>query len=90
MTKKYFFKLYVADHTLNSRTAIKNFNKIFFEKLENEYTLEIIDVLENPLKAEEEKILATPTLIINNPPVRRFIGNLSNGEDILLSLGIGI
>ncbi len=39
MTKKYLFKLYINDHSLNSRTAIKNFNKIFSQKLENEYSI---------------------------------------------------
>ncbi len=87
MTKKYFFELYINDHTTISQVAIKNFNKIFLAKFKTQYTLEVIDVLENPLKAEEEKILVTPTLIKKNPPpVRRFVGDLSNPDDLLLSL----
>ena len=87
MTKKYSFELYITGYTINSKIVIQNLNQIFYEQFKNECTLEVIDVLKNPLKAETEKILATPTLILKSPPpVKRFIGNLSNREDILVHL----
>ncbi len=88
MIKKYFLKLYIADdRTILSRTVIRNFNKIILKKIRNEYTLEIIDISRQPLKGEEEKIVATPTLIKIMPsPVIRFVGDLSNEENILAHL----
>ena len=51
------------------------------------YELEIIDVLEHPQVAEDERILATPTLIKQlPPPLRRVIGDLSDTEKVLLGL----
>jgi circadian clock protein KaiB len=49
--------------------------------------MRVIDVLEHPQLAEDEKILATPTLIKQlPPPLRRVIGDLSDKEKVLLGL----
>ena len=51
----------------------------------------IIDVLERPQLAEEDKILATPTLIRESPtPPRRIIGDLSDPEKVILSLDLSV
>ena len=51
--------------------------------------LKVIDVLKNPQLAEEDKILATPTLAkILPPPVRRIIGDLSDRERVLIGLDL--
>ena len=87
MIKKYFFKLYISGHQTNSQTVIENLNQIFSEQFKNEYILEIIDVLKEPLKAEEEKIIVTPILIKKIPsPIIRFVGDFSNGKNILAYL----
>jgi circadian clock protein KaiB len=75
----------------SSRTsaAIANLNRICEQELAGQYQLEIIDVLEHPDVAEDEKILATPTLIKSLPlPLRRVIGDLSNTEKVLLGLEV--
>jgi circadian clock protein KaiB len=57
--------------------------------LGNNYELVIVDILERPQLAEEQKILATPTLIRESPlPVRRVIGDLSDKEKLLLALDL--
>ncbi len=67
--------------------AIANLRRICDEELQGQYDLEIIDVVEFPERAEEESILATPTLIKSLPlPLRRVIGDLSNTEKVLLGL----
>lgn len=49
----------------------------------------MIDVLEHPSLAENEKILATPTLVKRLPePVRKIIGDLSDREKVLLGLDL--
>lgn len=46
-------------------------------------------MLEHPQLAEDEKILATPTLIKElPPPLRRLIGDLSDTEKVLLGLDL--
>ena len=69
--------------------AVANLRRICEEELEGQYDLEIIDVLEFPELAEDERILATPTLIKSlPPPLRRVIGDLSNKEKVLLGLEV--
>ena len=49
----------------------------------------VIDVLEHPELAENEKILATPTLIKALPlPIRQIVGDLSDNEKVLLGLDL--
>lgn len=70
-------------------TAIANLRRICEQELEGQYVLEIIDVLQFPDLAENEKILATPTLIKSLPlPLRRVIGDLSDKEKVLLGLEV--
>jgi circadian clock protein KaiB len=69
--------------------AITNLERICQQELAGQYELEIIDVLEHPQRAEDEKILATPTLIKQlPPPLRRVIGDLSDKSKVLLGLEV--
>ena len=87
--KKYVLKLYITGQTTNSVKAIQNLKKILSGELKDVYELKIIDVLKNPQLAEDEKILATPTLSrVLPPPVKRIIGDLSDKEKVLLGLDI--
>ncbi len=86
---KYLLKLYITGRTPRSERAISNLRHICEEELNNQYEMLIIDVLERPQLAEEEKILATPTLIKQlPPPLRRIIGDLSDKEKVLLGLDL--
>lgn len=80
-------KLYVTGSSARAATAIANLKRICENDLRGEFDLQIIDVLEDPQRAEDEKILATPTLIKQlPPPLRRVIGDLSDKEKVLLGL----
>ena len=86
---KYLLRLFVTGASSRTATAIANLRRICEQELEGRYELEIIDVLEYPDLAENEKILATPTLIKSLPlPLRRVIGDLSNTEKVLLGLEV--
>ena len=86
---KYLLRLYVTGESSRTGTAIANLQRICEQELHGLYELEIIDVLEFPDRAEEEKILATPTLIKSLPlPLRRVIGDLSDKEKVLLGLEV--
>jgi circadian clock protein KaiB len=89
MPIKYELKLYVTGLTPRSQDAVKNLKKILNEDYKGVYSLRVIDVVKHPNLAEDDKILATPTLIkILPPPVRRIIGDLSNKEKVLLGLDL--
>lgn len=87
--QKYLLKLYIAGHTTRSERAIANLRRICEEDLGELYDLRIIDILEQPQLAEDEKILATPTLVKTlPPPVRRVIGDLADTEKVLVGLDL--
>lgn len=89
LKKTYILKLYVAGNTPNSVRALKTLNQILENEFKGVYALKVIDVLKNPQLAEEDKILATPTLAKILPlPVRRIIGDLSDREKVLIGLDL--
>lgn len=86
---KYLLKLYVTGSSARTHVAIANLRRICEQDLAGQYETEIIDVLEFPQRAEDERILATPTLIkMLPPPLRRVIGDLSDKEKVLLGLEV--
>ena len=87
--KIYVLKLYVAGNTPNSMRALKTLKNILEEEFKGVYALKVIDVLKNPQLAEEDKILATPTLSkILPPPLRKIIGDLTDRERVLIGLDL--
>jgi circadian clock protein KaiB len=79
----------VAGNTANSVMALRTLKNILEQEFKGIYTLKVIDVLKNPQLAEEDKILATPTLSkILPPPVRKIIGDLSDRERVLIGLDL--
>jgi circadian clock protein KaiB len=82
-------RLYVTGTSPRADVAVANLRRICEQELRGRYELEIIDVLDKPQLAEDEKILATPTLIKQlPPPLRRVIGDLSDKEKVLLGLEV--
>ena len=69
--------------------ALRTLKNILEEEFKGVYALKVIDVLKNPQLAEEDKILATPTLSkVLPPPVRKIIGDLSDREKVLIGLDL--
>src|SRR5688572_17757897 len=86
---RYLLKLYIVGTTPRSSRAIVNIRKICDEHLAGRYDLEVVDVLRNPALAAGEQIIAAPTLIKKLPlPLRRFIGDMSETDRILLGLDL--
>ncbi len=85
----YLLRLYVTGMTPRSLRAIENIKIICQEHLEGRYELEIIDIYQQPELAKDRQIIAAPTLIKElPPPLRRFIGDLSDKEKILIRLDL--
>lgn len=82
-------KLFVAGHSVRSDTALKNLRDTLSELAAEDFELSVIDILEHPNLAEDDFILATPTLIKFDPlPVRRVIGDLSDRQSLLRELDL--
>jgi circadian clock protein KaiB len=87
--EKYLLRLYVAGMTTKSKRAIQSIRQICEEYLKDRYDLEVIDVFRHPVLAKGEQIIATPTLLKKLPfPLRRFIGDMSETERILVGLDL--
>ena len=85
----FILRLYVAGHTPKSMIAFANLKKICEEHLKGQYSIEVVDLLENPTLARGDQILAIPTLVRKLPkPVRKIIGDLSNTERVLIGLDL--
>ncbi len=88
-TGHYVLRLYVAGLNRLSLRAIENLKKICEENLQGRYELEVIDIYQQPVLAQGDQIIAAPTLIKQlPPPLRRFIGDLSQTEKILVGLDL--
>ena len=86
---RYVLRLYVAGITPRSTRAILNIEKICEEHLAGRFALEVIDIYQQPTLADGEQIIAAPTLIKKLPlPLRRFIGDMSNTDRILVGLDL--
>lgn len=87
--ERYLLRLYVTGSTQTSIRAIENIRKICEEHLQGRYDLEIVDIYQQPQLLKGEQIIAAPTLIKKLPlPLRKFIGDLSDSEKILLGLDL--
>ncbi len=86
---RYVLKLYVTGSTPRSAKAIANLKKVCEEHLRGRYDLEVIDIYQQPTLAKGEQIIAAPTLVKKlPPPLRKFIGDMSDVEKILLGLDV--
>jgi circadian clock protein KaiB len=86
---KYVLRLYVTGRSLASQHAIVNLRALAQEDLGGNCEIEIVNILDHPEIAEQEKIMATPTLVKRHPPpVRKIIGDLSQRSRVLFGLGL--
>ena len=82
-------RLYIANSAPNSVRAVANLAAICEEHLKDNFKLEVIDVLEYPLRALADGILVTPSLAKVSPlPAAKIVGNLSDKKSVIHALGI--
>jgi circadian clock protein KaiB len=81
-------RLYVAGNAPNSVRAIANARAICEEHFNGSHDLEVVDLLDHPVRGLADGIIVTPTLLKLSPlPVQRVIGNLNDTSQVLLALG---
>jgi circadian clock protein KaiB len=88
-TGQFVLRLYVSGMTPRSQRAIENIRRLCEEHLAGRYSLEVIDIYQQPGMAKSEQIIAAPTLVKKLPlPLRKVIGDMSNPGRILVVLGV--
>lgn len=89
MAEQFNLRLYVAGQSPKAVRAFANLKKICDEHLAGRYSIEVIDLIENPKLGRGDQILAVPTLVRRLPePIKRIIGDLSNTERVLVGLDL--
>ncbi len=82
-------RLYVAGVTAKSLAAFVNLKRICEEHLSGRYSIEVVDLREEPVEAIADQVIAVPTVVRKAPPPsRRVIGNLSDTRLAVERLGI--
>jgi len=85
----YILKLFITGRSPRSENAIRVLQRLCDQELGGQFELEIVDVLEHPEEAEEQRILATPTVVKDlPPPIRKVIGDLSDKDRVLVGLDL--
>lgn len=86
---QYQLRLYVAGQTRRSLLAVANLKQICEQHLAGRYSIEVVDLMENPQLARSDQILAIPTLVRKLPqPIRKIIGDLSQTDRVLVGLNV--
>ncbi|WP_373511963.1 circadian clock KaiB family protein [Persicitalea sp.] len=86
---QYVLRLFIAGASVNSRRAVANLREICDHYLKNKYSLEIVDVYQQKVIAEQEQLIALPLLVKRYPlPERRMVGDMSNTQKVLRGLGV--
>ena len=79
----------VAAPDVSVSAALANLRKICEEHLDGQYKLHVIDLIKTPQLAQNDQILAIPTLVRKLPePIRKIIGDLSDRKRVLVGLNL--
>lgn len=82
-------RLYVAGDAPNSQQAKQNLGALLETVGGDDYELEIIDCLADPIRTLTDGIVVTPTLLKIAPePRRTVIGTLADAESLRRTIGL--
>lgn len=85
----YKLRLFVTGSTPRSTRAVTCIRSLCETYLKDRYELEVIDLYQQPHLARDAQLIAAPTLLKEEPlPKKRFIGDMSNQNKLLLGLDI--
>jgi circadian clock protein KaiB len=86
---KYVLRLYVTGQTPRSLQSVENLQRLCEKHLPGRFSLEVIDIYQQPALAAEGQIIAAPTLIKAMPlPLRRLVGDFSDSNRVVLGLDL--
>ena len=86
---RFHLKLFVAGRSPRSRLAIESLERIRHEHLGDDFEIDIIDIYEAPDLALAHRIVVTPMLVKDFPPLPyRICGSLGDTPRVLSWLGL--
>jgi len=86
----YVLRLYTSGSTPKSARAIGNLHRICEDRLKGRYQLDVIDLYQQPELAQDDDVIAVPTLVKEHPaPRRKVIGDMSDEARVLSGLALG-
>lgn len=89
VSPKVELRLYIANKNKQTEQAVNKLHDILAHELTAEYSLDVVNVLDDPMRADQDNIIATPSLVKISPrPARRVIGDFSVGTGIIHVLGL--
>ena len=90
MSSKYRMILFITGNPARAQKIVQAIEQLLTIRLQVDFDLEVVDVLQDPARAEAESILMTPTLVIKLPaPERRIFGELDNVEKLYVVMDFG-
>lgn len=89
MSNRINFKLFISGQTNKNSDTVSSIKEFFDLQFNDNYELEVVNILDNPTMAEDCNIIATPTLVKYHPaPTKMVIGDLTNKQKIMLYLDL--
>jgi circadian clock protein KaiB len=86
---QYVLRLYVTGQTTRSLKSVETLQRLCDKHLRGRFSLEVIDIYQQPALAAEGQIIAAPTLIKAMPlPLRRLVGDFSDANRVVLGLDL--
>ena len=87
--QRYEFTLFVSGASDLAARAVANARHLFETHLSGRYEMSVVDIQDDIEALISSGVLATPTLVKNNPlPERRAVGDLSSSSRVLAALGL--
>ena len=79
----HLFRLYIAGNSHRSVRALKKIKEICEKEIPGLYTLEVIDLYQEPKRAIADQIVAAPTLVRRLPEPIRLVGDFSDEQKVI-------
>lgn len=86
---QYVLRLYLTGSTSRSIRTVEAVKTLCEHYLAGRYDLEVVDLYQQPERADSAQIIAAPTLVKELPlPLRRLVGDLTNPDRLLIALNL--
>ena len=87
--EQYRFTLYVAGGADLAMRALANFERFVRQRIPQGCELTVVDIVKEPRRAREQRVVATPMLVRESPlPVLKILGDLSEEKKVVSQLGL--
>jgi circadian clock protein KaiB len=85
----FILRLYMAGETERSRKAVADLKALCRDKLAGHYTIEVVDVRQDPALAKADHHMPTPALLKKLPrPLQQWLLELASLDNVLLGVNV--